>query len=206
MEKFCILVCGGKRDLTAFERGAGDFLIAVDKGADYLCDFGLVPDLVIGDFDSISQEPSGKEVIRLNREKDETDTLSAVKLGLKRGYKNFKLFCALGGRLSHTVANIQTLKYLAENGYHGEIISKDTSLTAVCGKALTVKNDNFTFVSVFSLSESATVTLTGFKYPLDNFLLSSSNPVGVSNEFLNKTAVVEVKSGCVLVVLEKKAD
>ena len=105
--------------LQAAERG--DFLICADGGLDTARRLGVTPHLILGDFDSLQGEiPDGEDVIRLPVEKDDTDMLHAVKVGLQHGYRSFLLLGGLGGeRPDHSMANFCVLRYLAEHGARG---------------------------------------------------------------------------------------
>ena len=94
----------------------GDLVIAADKGYETLSRLGVHPGLVVGDFDSLGSVPDHPQVLRLPRVKDETDTGFALRQGLKRGYRRFVLLGCLGGRLDHTVANLQLLSWLSAQG------------------------------------------------------------------------------------------
>lgn len=94
----------------------GDFIIAADKGLLYLQNLGITPNLVIGDFDSLGHTPNGRNIIVLPCEKNDTDMGAAVAEGVMRGYKNFILYGASGGRADHTLANIQLISSLSRRG------------------------------------------------------------------------------------------
>ena len=92
-----------------------DIVIAADAGIINVRKFNIKPDYIIGDFDSLGYTPTDSNTIIHPIEKDDTDTMLAVKLGFKKGYKDFRIFGGIGGRLDHTFANIQTASYIAEN-------------------------------------------------------------------------------------------
>ena len=94
---------------------SNSLVIAADGGYKYLDSLGIAPDIYIGDYDS-SECPEGVDAVRLPVEKDDTDMLAAVRLALGRGCREIHMFGGTGGRLDHTLANIQTLHFVAGRG------------------------------------------------------------------------------------------
>ena len=109
----------------------GDLVIAADKGYETLSRLGVHPGLVVGDFDSLGSVPDHPQVLRLPRVKDETDTGFALRQGLKRGYRRFVLLGCLGGRLDHTVANLQLLSWLSAQGAQGVLLGEGEAAAVV---------------------------------------------------------------------------
>ena len=203
--KTCFIVGAGSLcdgDLR-FEKAAGDLLIAADAGYIPLFAAGMTPDLIIGDFDSAMKPDSAGEVITLPVVKDDTDVGFAIKEGFRRGYKSFVILGGLGGkRLSHTLANIQLLSYVRSRGGNAELIRGGTRAFIIDGE--------FVFgaarrgsLSLFALSESAEVSVTGTLYDGEKITLSRSFPLGVSNAFTGAPGRVGVLSGEVLAVTEE---
>ncbi|MBQ9832243.1 MAG: thiamine diphosphokinase [Clostridia bacterium] len=204
---YCCIVSAGTFEPGSFAVEENAYLIAADGGYAYLQTMNIMPDMVIGDFDSleyIPTMPSDDRIISLEREKDDTDTLYAVKHALRLGYDRFLIFGALGGsRVDHTVANLQTLSYIANHNAQGFIISNDTVITAITNSKLRFNNNCKGIISVFSASgESSGVTIRGLKYTLTDGILSSDMPLGVSNEFIGQNAEIEVKNGTLLIMFE----
>ena len=164
----------------------GDLVIAADKGYETLSRLGVHPGLVVGDFDSLGSVPDHPQVLRLPRVKDETDTGFALRQGLKRGYRRFVLLGCLGGRLDHTVANLQLLSWLSAQGAQGVLLGE--------GEAAAVGTEG----------TARGVTLEGLKYPLDHAELTSDFPLGVSNEFVGLPARISVEEGSLLVAWEDR--
>ena len=182
-----------------------DYVIAADGGLRYLEDAGITADLVIGDFDTLGEVPNHPNVIALSCEKDDTDTLAAVREGIARGYEVFCLHACTGRRIEHTIANLQTLAYLAQNGKRGFLFDKDTILTAVTNGKVTYPAHADGFISVFSLSDTSRgVCLSGLKYELNNAELTSTFPIGVSNEFIGKGSTISVRKGTLLIIFPRK--
>jgi thiamine pyrophosphokinase len=194
----CYIV-GSMADGYRVYKKDGDLVIAVDAGYKNLK--GVKPDLVMGDFDSLGFIPNGENIITFPVAKDDTDTLLAVKEGLKRGYKTFVISGGLGGRLDHTMANIQTLAFLAERGARGYLVSENEFVTVIKDTSIEFDKEHSGNISVFALSDKAEgVTLEGLKYPLYNATLTPTFPIGVSNSFTEKTSKVTVKNGMILII------
>jgi thiamine pyrophosphokinase len=176
-----------------------DLLIAADGGLATVERMGLVPHLVIGDFDSLGSRPARPNTIVLPMVKDDTDMCAAIRLGRERGYTRFALYGGTGGRLAHTLANLQLLDGLAREGCRGFLVGDSTVATAVHNGTLEFPADMTGYLSVFCNSGTAEgVTLHGLKYQLTDQTLVGSFPLGVSNEFVGTTARVEVACGTLL--------
>ena len=184
---------------------AGDFLIAADGGLAVLEKEGIRPDLVIGDFDSLSYSvPSGVETVRLPVEKDDTDMLAAVRLGLARGYRQFYLYGGTGGRPDHTYANYQLLASLARQGLEAILFDGDYRMSAVSNGTFLLPETANRTVSVFALTDRAEgVTLSGLYYRLEDAVLTADMPLGVSNRIFSHPASVCVREGVLLVMWEE---
>lgn len=200
----CYIIAAGECGKIQIERDESDFVVCADAGYRKALENGITPDLVVGDFDSLGEIPELENVEVHPCVKDETDTFFALSRGLERGYKSFVVFGALGGRLDHTVANLQLLKYLCEKGARCVLLSGRETVTAVRNSSLKFQKGETGTVSVFSLSEKAFgVTERGFKYTLENAELCSSFPLGVSNELTGEGAEISVKDGVLLVIRER---
>ena len=187
---------------------AEDYVIAADRGYDSLMAYGVVPDLAVGDFDSLGYQPDHPNVIQLPVEKDDTDMVFALRKGLELGYRRFLLLGGVGGRLEHTLANLQLLDWLTGQGGQGFLAGEKTVATAIRGPAsLTFPAAMSGYLSAFCNSGTARgVTLAGLKFPLEDADLTGSFPVGVSNEFLGQSAQVSVREGSLLLLWEEKGD
>jgi len=180
-----------------------DCVIAADGGLAHMDAAGLTPDIILGDFDSLGYVPDRAQVFPV--EKDDTDAMLAVRKGLEMGHTRFLLYGSLDGpRLDHTVANFQTLQFLADRGAAGYLIGKDHIVTVV-------KNSTFTFpatatgiVSVFCMGRDAKgVTLEGLKYNVADVTLTAGFPLGVSNHFTGGLARITVTDGSLLVIYDR---
>lgn len=181
------------------------YLIAADSGFSLLKRMRLTPDLVLGDFDSLTEDkPTDCEIITASAEKDDTDTMLAVKTALARGFSDIIIVGSIGGRFDHTVANIQTLAYILDNGGKGRLVGEnDTAELLGVGEYRFPKNENMYF-SVFSYSEEAVVTTVGTKYDLNSYRLTNSFPLGVSNEIISSECFLKIEKGRVLIIFSKK--
>lgn len=203
--KRCYIVGAGENCGLDFVPQAGDLLIAADGGYAALCQAGLHPDLVIGDFDSLGAAPNERAVVTLPTEKDVTDTWAAIEQGKARGYREFWLYGCTGGRFDHTLANIQTLAALAAEGMQGWLVGKTQLTTAISHTTVSFGAEHRGFLSVFSHTDRCTgVCLRGLKYPLENAELTNCYPLGVSNEFLGVPSSVTIGNGIAILVLERE--
>ena len=185
----------------------GDYVIAADRGYDSLMAFGVQPDLVVGDFDSLGHTPSHPNVIQLPAEKDDTDMIFALRKGLELGYRRFVLLGGVGGRVEHTYANLQLLDWLTTQGAQGFLAGEKTAATALRNGEMLFPSNMSGYLSVFCNSGTAEgVTLENLKFPLADHTLSGTFPLGVSNEFTGKSARVSVKSGSLILIWEDQGD
>lgn len=187
--------------------GPNDYVIAADRGFDSLMAYGVVPDLAVGDFDSLGHAPNHHNVIQLPVEKDDTDMMAALRRGIELGYRRFVLLGGVGGRLDHTVANLQLLDWLTTQGAQGILAGEKTVATALRNSSLTFPASMTGGLSVFCNSGTASgVSVTGAKYPLDAAELAGSFPLGVSNQFVGEPVTISVAEGSLLLLWEEKND
>ena len=208
----CILIGAGDLTIDELPITSDDFVIAVDGGYLYCKLLGVVPDLYLGDFDSLEQKEKSEimqiamqmpeKVIELSPIKDDTDMLAALKEGLRRGFKEFRIYAGMGGRLEHTLANIQCLNYLKEQGAVGYLMSSEEMLLLAKEECLSFQGNLEGYLSIFALgNEAKGVTLENLKYPLLDYTVTNAFPIGVSNEFIGKKASVTVKEGTLLIII-----
>lgn len=198
-KKICSIICGAPTKGLDKELVKG-FVIAADRGLDVALEAGITPDLVVGDFDSAkSAVPKGVECIKVSPVKDDTDAMLAADFALKYGCTELRFFCALGGRIDHTVANIQMLYHFKIRGISGALFGDDTKLFLMSDEIVSVpKFDGY--LSVFAYEKTAVVTEKGVKYPITNHPLTNDMPTGVSNEIIDDNAEITVHSGTALVL------
>ncbi len=179
---------------------AGDFVIAADGGLHSCRALGIEPDLAAGDFDSLGFEPEGLPTLRVPVAKDETDMLLCVRIAIERGYRMLRLYGGTGGRLDHTLANLQTLIYAARRGASAYLYDADFVYTALIDGELEISGPPGGIFSVFCLSATAEgVYERGSLYTLDDATLDCGFPLGVSNHFLDGAATISVRRGELIV-------
>ena len=202
--KSCVIFCAGGFDGLARPIKEEDYVIAADGGYKHICDLGLKADLVLGDFDSLGYVPEGAETFPV--EKDDTDAMLAVRRGLELGFDRFVLYGGLDGeRLDHTLANFQTLQYLADRGAKGVLVGSRYIAAVIKNEAVRFSEDAQGVLSVFCMgADAAGVTLSGLKYNVEDTTLTAGFPLGVSNHFTGQEAVVSVKSGSLLLLYDRK--
>ncbi|MCI9296683.1 MAG: thiamine diphosphokinase [Lachnospiraceae bacterium] len=203
----CYIVGAGENYGLEFERGMDDLVIAADAGLNYLEEKKIVPDLIVGDFDTLQYVPRGKNVLKLPAEKDDTDMSIAIKEGIRAGYGKFHIYCGTGGRIDHTIANLQMLSYLSEHGKQGLLFDKDCVLTAITDREIFFEKIDSGYISIFSCSDrSVGVYLRRLKYELHDATLTNSFPLGVSNEFNGMESSIAVKKGTLLISFPRGAE
>ena len=182
---------------------AEDFVISADGGWRHLKRLGIKPHLFIGDMDSLQEtipEDIKKECYQ--PEKDDTDTLLALKEAMRRGYDDIMIIGGLGGRIDHTLANISLTAFAAQHGAVCHLIDEHHQIFAIHNDSIMVKKGYWKWLSVFAAgSEVRGVSLRGLKYPLQEAVLTNTYPIGVSNEFVSSSAVVTAAQGTLLIVL-----
>lgn len=200
----CIIVNAGEFTGLIEPITSADLLIAADGGFSHLQQLGLQPDGVLGDFDSLGYVPENARIFPV--EKDDTDSMLAVRQGLKEGYRRFLLYGSLDGpRLDHTVANFQTLQYLADNGAEGWLIGTTYLATVIKNSSIRFGPDAAGIISVFCMGKDAQgVTIKGLHYTLEDGTLTAGFPLGVSNHFTGQEAEICVKDGSLLILYDRK--
>jgi thiamine pyrophosphokinase len=199
----CYIFGALNTEIVDFNPQENDLIIAADGGYSTLKKLNIKPDLVVGDFDSLGEAPENENVIKHPIKKDDTDTLLAVKIGLEKGYKTFVVFGAIGGRLDHTIATIQTATFVAENGGIAYIYDGTHTVTAIKNSSIKFSKDAKGYVSNFALSGVAKgVTINGLLYELNDTDITPHFPVGVSNEFIGKESEIIVKDGILTIIFE----
>ena len=181
-----------------------DFIVCCDSGLKHRERLGIVPDLIIGDFDSSEDPGLPVETIVLPREKDDTDTMAAVREMVRRGFERFLLLGVFGDRLDHTLANVYILTWLDNRGKEALAVDDFSEMEVVSWKPAYI-TDRFPFFSLLNitgLSEGVTIKNAG--YPLENAAISGEYQFAVSNEPLpGKTAEVTVRKGSLLLIRDR---
>lgn len=202
MNRCCFIVSAGEIDPGIPKIPENAFIIAADRGLEHLRGWNIKPDMTVGDFDSLGYVPGdGGEIVRHPPEKDDTDTMLAVREALMLGFGEIVILGGLGGRIDHSLANIQTLDYIVREGAVGYLVGGGCVITAVMNGGLRFSPEARGTVSVFAATtEAAGVYLEGLKYPLTDYTLTPFYPLGVSNEFQGCPASISVRSGVLTVV------
>lgn len=203
--KTCHIFCAAGFSGLLEAPGPGDLILAADGGLRHTQAMGLTPDCILGDFDSLGYTPQGPAVNRFPVEKDDTDSMLAVKLGLSRGCRRFLLYGAMDGpRLDHTLANFQTLHYLTCHGAWGYLAGERYLATVLGPGTLSFGPEARGILSVFCLgADAGGVTLRGLQYPLEEAVLTAGFPLGVSNYFLGVSSQISLASGRLLILWDR---
>lgn len=204
MTKRCVIVGGADIQNYAFIREklcADDYVVFCDSGLKHLEHLQVLPSLIVGDFDSHENPHLDVETIVLPCEKDDTDTVYAVKEAINRGFDDFLLIGVVGARLDHTLGNVSILLYLDSLGKKGSIIDDYSEMEIVSDELVSIC-DQYSFFSLLNITGCAKgITITGAKYPLDGGGITCEYQYGISNEVLpGKTAQVAVASGKLLLI------
>ncbi len=183
-----------------------DLVLCADGGLRHCIALEIQPDLVIGDFDSLEDRSllAGYPCLELPVEKDDTDTMFAVKYGIDRGYRDFLIYGGIGGRLDHTFANLSSLLYIAQRGGKGLLTDGRLSMTVITGGTFPLDGCKGRRLSLFPFGcEKCIVSETGVHYPLERGELNASFPLGVSNYVEEENGAITLYEGALLIILEK---
>ncbi len=181
----------------------GEYIIACDAGVGHALGAGLRPDLLVGDFDTYREAlPEGIPVLRAPSEKDDTDTMMAVRYALEQGYEKISMCAALGGRLDHSIGNLSAAAYVAEKLGSCYVYGARETAILLYNESICLNRIPDSFVSVFSWTEEAKgVSYRGLKYPLNDATLTREFALGISNEFVEEEATISVQDGMLLIVI-----
>ncbi|HWJ80486.1 MAG TPA: thiamine diphosphokinase [Niallia sp.] len=184
--------------------------IGVDRGVVYLMEQSIPIEAAFGDFDSVTNEEwqqievSTNILKRFKPEKNETDMELAIQWAIDQGATSIKLFGATGGRMDHSIANLQLLlrEVLRSEGVLIEIIDTKNKVKIVCSGTYTVEEDSyFPYISFFPYSTNIVgLTLSGFKYPLVRKNLPLSSTLCISNELIRETGTFSFDEGILMVI------
>ena len=201
----CIIFCAAEFDRLAAPIQENDFILAADGGLNHLKRLGITPNEILGDFDSLGYAPIGANVFPV--EKDDTDAMLAARRGLELGFREFLFYGSLDGpRLDHTIANFQTLQFLADNGATGYLIGNTYLATVITNETLIFPAGAEGILSLFCLGPDAKgVTIEGLHYPLQNGTLTCGFPLGVSNHFTGRQARITVSQGSLLCLWDRNS-
>lgn len=168
----------------------------------------IKPHIVIGDFDhgqNVHPKKGAENTVTVPCEKDDTDTMLCVKYAMKQGAKDITILGGIGGRLDHTFANLQTLAFCEANGIRAHLLAEHDEAFLVSGGVCLPKRKDAWYLSVFAYDGVCRgVTIKGAKYEVENAVLDTNFPLGVSNEITADFAEISVKEGRLLIILSKK--
>ena len=178
-----------------------DLVICADGGYDALIYTGIIPNVVIGDFDSLKTSiPQEIEVIKYPTDKDKTDLEICIDYALDNGCDTVFMLGALGGRIDHTIGSLCAMKYTLEHGATPLILNGKSRIYLVKDE-VELARERFDYISLIPCTDKVTgITTTGLKYELKDDQLLKSNSLGISNEFYNNTATVKIKEGLLYVI------
>ena len=202
----CFIMGAGDLTISQVPLSDEDYLIAVDGGVDYCVALSMEPDLIVGDFDSVSEEEKEailrikdefpEKVVVLKPVKDDTDMLAALKIGLETGYRDFRIYAGMGGRFEHTFANLQCLLFLKKNDAVGYLVDGTGMMFVIKDEAVHLNKNLKGYLSLFSMTKvTKGVSISGMKYELDNYDMTNDFPIGISNEFIGEEAIIQVEDG-----------
>ena len=205
--KRCVIVGGAGINNYDYIRSrlyVDDYIVFCDSGLRHLEPLQVKPSLIVGDFDSHDNPHLDVETIVLPCEKDDTDTVFAVKEAIKRGFDYFLLIGVVGARLDHTLGNVSILLYLDSIGKKGTIIDDYSEMEIVSNEPAYIE-DSYAFFSLLNVSGTAKgITIENAKYLLNNAEITCEYQYGVSNEVLpGKTAKVSIFEGKLLLIKDR---
>ncbi len=204
----CVIIGGGDCSADFLKEHINldnDYIICADSGYDYAVSVEVNPDLLIGDFDSISVVPQNVNKITLPVEKDVTDCVAAYNEGIKLGFKSFVLFGGTGGRFEHTFANISLMANASKLNICFEIIDDKHIFRSITNNSIKIERKENQQISVFAYGGRAFgVTEKGFHYPLWDYTLDPfDGALGTSNDIIEDFGEISVRSGT-LIIIETK--
>lgn len=178
-----------------------DLIICADGGYDSLFYTNIVPNVVIGDFDSLkSSIPKDIKNIRYPVNKDKTDLEICIDYAVSNGCDCIFLLGVLGGRFDHTVGALNSLLYAYEKKCEPMILSADTRVY-ITGDEIVIPREDFSHISLIPCTDKVSgVTVSGLKYRLKNADIYKKSSLGISNEFYNNEAVIKVGQGVLYVI------
>lgn len=204
IEKKCVIVSGAPEDNIKYISNIIDgaaYVIAADCGYEKCVGLGYEPDLIVGDFDSLTEPKTKTEKIVLSSHKDDTDTLFAVKTAIDRGFKNIIIVGAIGGRFDHSYSNVLCLAYCYKKNIECCIISNNSKMFFM-NDSVVITSEEFKYFSLFAYGETCHgLTIKGGKFPLTNHTLEIDSSLCQSNEVCKDFATVSIKKGKLLVIL-----
>lgn len=205
-----LLIAAGnppEKDLIKETASKVDIVVCADGGLKYTLDSGIVPDIVMGDFDSLPEEYFGKinsevEVKKFPPEKDFTDTEIALKKMIDRGCTDITILGAIGTRMDHVLGNFFTLIEVHKEGATGRILDSHNEVEYLTLGKAKVNKGGFKYISIIPLEETM-VSTKGFKYEVKALTIKPGMTIGISNELLDEEGEIEIHKGSCFVIKSK---
>jgi thiamine pyrophosphokinase len=204
-----LIICNGSiADYSYYEKYfiKADLVICADGGADHARRFGIKPDFLLGDFDSVNGsnlsyfKEIGTNILTFPAQKDLTDTELAVEFAVEKGASSITIIGGIGTRFDHTFSNVLTLRKLLSLGVKGVIVDEHNEITLIDSSIKLDREEN-TRISILPLTSRVEgITNKGLYYRLENFTLDMGSSRGISNEFISDTAEISITKGLLLVI------
>lgn len=213
MSKTIVIVSGGKIEeeyaLSVLGEEESCYIIGVDRGVEFLYGHGIMPNYIVGDFDSVQPEVADyyrKEtsvpIREFNPVKDASDTEIAIRLAVTLGCKKMLILGATGGRIDHLWANVQCLAIPFKSGIDARILDRQNRIRLIGGRTVLKKSEMYgPYFSVFPLGQDIfRFNITGAVYPLKNHTLTAHDSLCVSNQIEGEEAVIDFTGGIVVLM------
>lgn len=212
--KACILLNGKIEDINFLKEVIGnekyDYIICADGGANYLYKLNIVPDYILGDLDSLQLKAKdyfkekGVNFKKFPERKNETDAQLCIHLAKSLGVLQIELLGALGGRIDHTVANINLMYYIKKLGINPVIKNDKEDLYMIESEFIDICGEKGDTLSILPVNGDAVgITLEKLEYPLKDAIIKYGDPIGISNVMENKKCRITVNEGTLLIVKNK---
>ncbi len=209
--KICIILNGEIKDYdyinSIIVTGGYDYIICSDGGANHAYNMNIVPDYILGDLDSANKNIIGyykSKNVKFEKfptKKDETDTELCIELSDKLKAKEIHLIGALGGRIDHTIANVNLLYYIRKRGITPKIISEKEEVYIAIDEEITIYGEIGDTISILPIKNDAKgVTLNNLEYPLENYNMEFSRPLGISNVMTDINCNIKVQEGSIIII------
>jgi len=183
-----------------------DYIIGVDRAAYWLIEHGIIPDVAIGDFDSVTKQEftkiksSIKHLLVFPAKKNETDLALAIAHAITKHPSEIHIYGSLGTRLDHSLVSIQMLEALSKQGIRAAIYDAKNMITVVDSQLSILKHSNFRYFSILPVTTTATISITGCLYPVKKTVVSRGESIGISNEIIGEKADITVHSGIIYII------
>lgn len=212
--KACILLNGEVDNLNyikdIIDNNDYRYIICADGGAKHLYKLNIVPNYIIGDLDSLEEsiinyyKNKGVDFKKFPKRKDETDAQLCIHLAKDLNASEIHLLGALGGRIDHTIANINLMYYIKELGINPIIKSKVEDIYMIDSEFINIMGKRGDIISIIpAKGDVSGVTLKNLEYPLENATIKYGNPIGISNVMKSNQCSIKVKNGCLIIVRNK---